>query len=128
MSGRRIAGPAIWPKVILLIVAVSVSACWPGGAVNTGPRETSITGRLGGVPRGEAGCAWILTSAGERIEVVYPNAWHVEFDPVAVFDDGGRQVAGEGNTLIVEGYFSDISASVCAPERSFNATRVTVKR
>lgn len=127
MSGSR-ARQAIGPTVILLIVAVSVSACWPGVTVSTGPRETIITGSLGGVPRGDAGCAWILTSAGERVEVVYPNAWHVEFDPVALFDDVGRQVAGEGDTLVVDGYFSDIGASVCTPQRNFNATRVSVKR
>lgn len=117
------------PVIVVLVAAVSLTACSPPGVtVSTGPRETLITGRLGGESRGDAGCAWIATSAGERIEVVYPNAWHVEFDPVALFDDAGQQVAAEGDMIFVDGYFSDVGASACTPQRSFNAIRISVER
>lgn len=117
------------PAVILLMAFVSLSACSPPGVtVSTGPRETSITGRLGGESRADASCAWIETNAGERVEVIYPNGWHVEFDPVALFNAAGRRVAAEGDAIRVEGYFSDVGASVCTPQRSFNATRVSVER
>ena len=120
-------GPARSVAAILLIAA-TLSACAPPGVtVSTGPRETSITGVLGGEARGDAGCAWIQTSSGERVEVVYPNGWHIEFDPVALFDDGGRRVATEGDTLLVGGYFSDVGASLCTPQRSFNATGVSLR-
>lgn len=126
---RRAVVRALGPVAIVLALGVSLSSCSPPGfTVSTGPRETSVTGRLGGEARGDAGCAWIVTNAGEQIEVVYPNAWHVEFDPVALFDDAGRQVAAKGETIVVEGYFSDVGASACTPQRSFNATRVLVER
>lgn len=122
---RRPAGAAI----VLLIAVTFLAACTPPGVtLSTGPRETSITGRFGGEPRGDAGCAWIETSSGERVEVVYPNGWHVEFDPLALFDETGRKLAEQGDTLVVEGYFNDVGASLCNPQRAFSATRVSVGR
>lgn len=47
--------------------------------------------------------------------MVYPNGWHVEFDPVALFDETGREVAEQSDTLVVEGYFNDVGASLCNP-------------
>lgn len=58
--------------------------------------------------------------------MVYPNGWHVEFDPVALFDEAGREIAVVGDTIVVEGYFNDVGASLCNPQRTFVATRVTV--
>jgi hypothetical protein len=114
--------------VTILLIASTLSACTPPSVtVSTGPRETSITGALGGEARGDAGCAWIETSSGERVEVVYPNGWHVEFDPVALFDNVGRRVATEGDSLLVDGYFSAVGASLCTPRLSFNATGVSVR-
>lgn len=111
---------------VLLITAAVLTACTPPGVtVSTGPRETTITGRFGGEPRGDAGCAWLKTGSGERVEVVYPNGWHVAFDPVALFDANGRKVAAAGDTILVKGYFNDVGASLCSPQRSFVATRVT---
>lgn len=111
---------------ILLIAAVLLPACTPPGVtVSTGPREETITGRLGGEPRGDAGCAWLETGSGQRVEVEYPNGWHVEFDPVAVFDESGHQVAALGDMIEAEGYFNDVGASLCTPQRSFVAIRVS---
>jgi len=116
------------PAAAFLMIALTVlTACTPRGTtVSTGPQETTITGRLGGATRGDAGCAWLETSSGERIAVVYPNGWHIEFTRVALFDETGRQVAEDGETLVLDGYFNQVGASVCNPERSFVATRVTV--
>ncbi len=118
-----------WPRsaaAVLLIAAAALTACTPPGVtVSTGPRETSITGRFGGEPRGDAGCAWVETGSGQQVEVVYPNGWRVEFDPLALFDESGREVAAAGDTIVVEGYFNDVGASLCNPQRSFVATRVS---
>lgn len=114
---------------ILLIAALVLPACTPPGVtVSTGPREETIAGRLGGEPRGDGGCAWLETGSGERVEVEYPNGWHVEFDPVALFDENGDQVAGEGDTIRAEGYFNEVGASLCTPQQSFVATRISAVR
>lgn len=124
---RGAPGQPVWAAVILLVGGAVLTACTPPGVtVSTGPRETSITGRLGGEPHGDAGCAWLETDLGDRVEVVYPNGWHVEFDPVALFDEAGREIAVVGDTIVVEGYFNDVGASLCNPQRTFVATRVTV--
>lgn len=118
--GRRLEAAAL-----VLAIAAALMACTPPGTTeSTGLRETALTGQLSGEPRGDAGCAWVETAPGERVEVVYPNGWRVEFEPVAVFDEQGRQVAAEGDTLRVEGYFNDVGASLCTAARSFVATRV----
>lgn len=84
----------------------------------------TIVGRFGGEARGDAGCAWIQTNSGERVEVTYPNGWRIEFEPPALYDDGGRQRAKPGDILTVTGYFADVGASVCRPQRMFEATEV----
>lgn len=122
-------GRQIRAAAVLLIALTVLAACdQQGVTVSSGPQETTIIGRLGGAAQGEAGCAWLETSSGQKVEVVYPNGWHIEFTSVALFDETGRQVAKEGDTLQVDGYFNDVGASVCNPQRSFNATRVTVRR
>lgn len=111
----------------VLLAAALLPACTPPGVTeSTGPRETTLSGRLGGEPRGDAGCAWVETDTGERVEVVYPNGWHMEFDPVSLFDERGVEVAAAGDRIIVDGYFNDVGASLCNPNRGFVAERVTV--
>lgn len=116
-------------RVVISLLAVlwTLAGCSPPGiTVSTGPRETTIAGRFGGEPRGGAGCAWIETSASERIEVAYPNGWRVEFDPLALYDDAGREQAKGGDTLIIDGYYQEVGASICQPQRMFVATDVSV--
>jgi hypothetical protein len=92
--------------------------------VSNGPRETTIAGRLTGEPRGEAGCAWLETATGQRVEVSYPNGWRIEFDPVAIYDETDRSRGAEGDILTVVGYFAEVGDSVCRPEAMFIATDV----
>jgi len=107
---------------------LTLSACSPPGfTVSTGPQETTITGEFGGEPRGDSGCAWIQTSSAERVEVTYQNNWRLEFDPPALFDQAGRLRATAGDTLTVVGYFEDVGASICQPQRAFLANDVSVE-
>lgn len=112
--------------ISLLVVLGTLAGCTPPGiTVSTGPQVTTITGRLAGQPRGDAGCAWLETGGTQRIEVAYPNGWHIEFDPLTLYDEAGRQRAKGGDTLTVRGYFEEVGASVCQPQRMFAATEVT---
>lgn len=112
---------------LVLSVGLCLEACTsPGITVGTGPQETTISGRFAGEPMGDAGCAWIEASGAQRIEVAYPNGWHVQFDPLLLVDDAGQQRARGGDTLSVKGYFLAVGASLCQPDRMFVATEVTV--
>lgn len=111
---------------IALLCVLSLVGCTPPGVtVSTGPQQTTITGRLASEQRGDAGCAWIATTADQRVEVAYPNGWHVEFDPLLLFDEAGQRRARDGDTLSLTGYFQAVGASVCHPDRMFVATQVT---
>lgn len=109
-----------------LLIALLLAGCTPPGiTVSTGPQETTISGRFAGELRGDAGCAWLETTGGGRIEIAYPNGWRVDFDPLALYDEAGRQRAKDGDTLLVEGYFQQVGASVCQPQRMFVAIEVS---
>ena len=110
---------------MVVVSLVALSGCSPPGfTLSTGPQETTLTGQSGGEPRGDAGCAWIETSGGEKVEVTYPNGWRVEFGPPALYDDAGRLRAKAGDNLTIVGYFEDVEASVCQPQRAFVANEV----
>jgi hypothetical protein len=119
---------AVWqPRVwVSVLVVLWIAGCTPAGTtVGTGPQETTISGRFTGEARGDAGCAWLQTD-DQRIEVSYPNAWRVDFDPLGLYDEAGRLRAKGGDTIVAKGYFQEVGASVCQPERMFAATEVTV--
>lgn len=82
-------------------------------------------GRFAGELPGDGGCAWLETTAGQSVEVAYPNRWRVEFDPLALFDEAGRQRAKDGDMLVVKGYFQEVGASICQQQRIFVATEVS---
>jgi hypothetical protein len=121
-----LAGPArlaLWSGLVVLLP--TSAGCTPGGVtVSTGPEATTIKGRFAGEPRGDAGCAWLETTAGEQIEVAYPNGWRIEFDPLVLSDDADRLRARSGDWLTVKGYFQEVGASICQPQRMFVATEV----
>ena len=110
---------------ILAAVLVLTACSPPGFTLSTGPQVTTITGRFGAEPRGDAGCAWIRTSTKQRIEVTYPNGWRIDFAPPALYDDAGNLRARAGDMLTIVGYFEDVGASGCQPQRSFVANEVS---
>jgi hypothetical protein len=124
MIGERLhhsRGQACFAVVLMVAVPILAGCLSPGATVSTGPRQTTIIGRLAG----DGTCAWLETGAGQRIEVAYPDGWRLELDPLALYDDGGHLHASEGDTLMVEGYFGEMGASVCDPEQIFLATAVS---
>ena len=91
-----------------------LTACSPPGTtVGEGPKRQEITGEFDGEASGDTGCAWIETDAAERIELLYPNGWRVEFDPPAVYDETGALRVEAGDTVVVYGSFGEVGASLC---------------
>jgi hypothetical protein len=112
--------------VLAAATVLSIAACTPQGpTVSEGPTATQVAGRFDGVARGDAGCAWIDTDAGDRVELLYPNGWRVEFDPLAAFDETGARRIEAGQSVVVDGYYGESGASLCETDGSFVVTDVT---
>jgi hypothetical protein len=109
----------------IAVAVFFVVGCMPGVTISTGPDATTITGTFAAEARGDAGCAWLETSEGERIEVTYPDGWQIALDPVALYDDQGQLRASAGGRLTIDGYFPDVGDSVCHPQLMFVATKVS---
>ncbi|MEX2619756.1 MAG: hypothetical protein WD250_06015 [Egibacteraceae bacterium] len=94
-------------------------------AAEPGDREGTevLEGTLGGDAQLEGGCVWLEAGDG-RYEVVYPDGYQVAFDPVRLLGPEGETVAGEGDTLRVEGQVVEDRVSVCQVGTIFHATAV----
>ncbi|MFN2484682.1 MAG: hypothetical protein ABR509_07080 [Candidatus Limnocylindria bacterium] len=92
----------------------------PGG----GLERADIIGTLGGDPQLEGGCAWIDAEDGERYEVVYPNGWHVDQDPLRLIDPDGEVAAQAGDRIGLVGAVDAAMASICQIGPIFVATEV----
>lgn len=109
-----------------LLLAPTIAGCSSGFTVSTGPAPATLSGTLRGVGGDGSGCAWVEEATGRRVEVFWPDRWSVEFDPVAVFDSAGRQVAIAGDMLAIEGFFNEVGGSVCNVATTFSARQVQV--
>lgn len=87
-----------------------------------GPGE--ITGTLGGDPQLEGGCVWVQTDE-ERYEVLWPEGWQADADPVQLRDPDGEVVAREGDELTVTGALARDVVTVCQIGPVFEASDVT---
>lgn len=106
----------------------------PGPTVGSGPgsggdqpggvENADLVGTFGGDERLEGGCAWINGDDGERYEVVYPEGWSVEFDPVRLIDPAGEVRAEEGDRIGVNGEVAADAVSICQIGPIFQATDV----
>ncbi len=71
--------------------------------------EHFLSGRLGGDAKLEGGCVWldgVGSRAGEapsRYLPLWPEGYHVKFDPVRLYDPQDRLVAEEGDVVTVQG-------------------------
>ena len=83
-----------------------------------------LIGTLGGDPNLEGGCAWIDGEDGERYEVVYPEGWHIETDPLRLLDPNGEVAAEGGDRIGLVGGVGEGMASICQVGTIFIATEV----
>jgi hypothetical protein len=52
----------------------------------------------------EAGeCIWMVTETGSEVRVIWPYGYSAQFKPFVVFDNGGKEVARDGDRLEPEG-------------------------
>jgi ABC-type glycerol-3-phosphate transport system substrate-binding protein len=118
--------------VPLTVVAVLLAACGGGddGSVAPptdepapAPGEVAITGAFGGDAQLEGGCAWLETAQG-RYEVIYPEGYEVQYEPLQLVGPNGEVVASAGDRLTVTGVEAPDMASFCQVGTIFEATSV----
>jgi hypothetical protein len=85
----------------------------------------SITGTFGGSRQLEGGCAWI-EDGRTKWEVEWPAGYTVSFDPLTLTGPDGK-VAGEGDTLMVNGKPVTDAVTICQVGPLWRATEVTAK-
>lgn len=119
-------GPVATAVAAFLLLVPTIAGCSSGYTVSTGPAPATLAGTLRGLPGDGSGCAWVEEASGRRVEVFWPDRWSVEFDPVAVYDNAGRQVATSGDMVAIEGFFNEVGASVCNNATTFSAREVHV--
>lgn len=83
----------------------------------------TLVGTLGGSAELEGGCAWLEASEG-RFEVIYPEGYRVEFEPLRLIGPDGETVAEEGDELTVAGAPAGDVMSICQVGAIFEATEV----
>ncbi|HUH06808.1 MAG TPA: hypothetical protein VML96_03275 [Egibacteraceae bacterium] len=83
----------------------------------------TLVGVLGGSAELEGGCAWLETPQG-RFEVIYPQGYRVEFDPLRLLGPEGATVAEEGDEIAVTGAPAGDLMSICQVGAIFEATEV----
>lgn len=107
----------------------------PGGQTPTPPdteeptehmdnADQSITGALGGSQELEGGCAWLETGDAGRHEILWPDGYQVQFEPVQLLGPDGEVVASEGDRVTVHGRPADDMASICMVGPIFEASEV----
>lgn len=92
-------------------------------AVTDDTDETTITGQLAGDAQLEGGCVW-LEADDARYEVLWPQGWESNADPVELRNPEGDVVAREGDTLRVTGAEATDVATTCQVGTIFQASAV----
>jgi hypothetical protein len=82
----------------------------------------AIEGTLAGDPQLEGGCAWVETAEG-RYEVLWPDGYEVQFEPLQLVDPAGDVVARQGDAVTVRGAPADV-LTTCMVGRPFQAEAV----
>jgi hypothetical protein len=85
--------------------------------------ETTITGALGGNAQLEGGCVWVETDDG-RYEVLWPQGWQADADPVELRNPDGDVIAREGDEVRVTGAEATDVATTCQVGTVFEAKAV----
>lgn len=56
-----------------------------------------------GMLRESEGCVWYVLDNGTEVRIIWPFGYSAQFDPFIVFDNAGRAVAKDGDSLRAEG-------------------------
>ncbi len=83
---------------------------------------TELTGALG-FDDIEGGCAF-LEANGTRYEVIYPDGWQLQGNPLQLISPSGEVVAGHGDQVMVRGEEATDMASICQIGPIFRASEV----
>lgn len=89
-----------------------------------GGGETTITGVLTGDADLEDGCVWLETDRGSY-EVLWPQGWEADTEPVELRNPDGDVVAREGDQVGVTGSSADM-VTTCQVGTVFDAHKVHV--
>jgi hypothetical protein len=61
----------------------------------------------------EGGCVYLETPDGRRLEVLYPDGWHVQRSPLALVGPDGTVVAEAGDPVTIRGAEARDMVSIC---------------
>lgn len=84
---------------------------------------TTLVGTFDGDAQLEGGCAWVETDE-ERFEVLWPQGYEVEFEPLRLLGPDGEVVAEQGDTLAVVGREATDMATICQVGVPYQADEV----
>lgn len=85
--------------------------------------ETTITGELSGDAELEGGCVWLETDDA-RYEVLWPEGWEANADPIELRNPDGDVIAREGDEVQVTGAEATDVATTCQVGTIFEANAV----
>lgn len=88
--------------------------------------DETITGTLDGDAELEEGCVW-LDAGTERYEVLWPDGWEADTDPVELRNPDGDVVARRGDRVRVSGTRVDDVVTTCQVGPIFDAAEVDVE-
>lgn len=83
----------------------------------------TVTGTLSGDAQLEGGCVWLETDT-ERFEVLWPEGYRADVDPIELRDPTGAVIATEGDRLTVHGEPAPERMSSCQIGALWEATDV----
>lgn len=88
-------------------------------------QQRTISGTLDGDPVLEGGCAWVDTGDGQRYEVMWPDGYRIEWEPMQLVGPDDEVVARSGDQVEVVGSVDRDMASICMVGTIFSATEVS---
>ena len=84
-----------------------------------------LTGVLG-ADTIEGGCGYLQTPDRTRYQVIYPEGWDLQLNPLQLTSPTGEVVARGGDEVTVRGRVSTDMASICQIGPIFQATEVVI--
>ena len=85
--------------------------------------SSTLTGTLG-ADTVEGGCGYLEDRDGTRYEILWPDGWELELEPLELRDPDGTVVATAGDEVTVRGEEATDMASICQIGPIFEATEV----
>ncbi|CAN5675869.1 MAG: hypothetical protein H0T98_00925 [Euzebyaceae bacterium] len=112
-----VAGPSVDPSELRELAKSARKGKSAGGR-----QSMTLTGTLGRDETLEGGCAW-LEADGRRWQVIYPHGYRLDVASGALFGPDGK-IAGNGDTVTVQGAEAPDMATTCQVGPVFRATSV----